>query len=221
MRNPKTRIPELKSCWVKLTTETRLHQCPIPIVAITGGIASGKSTLVKFFRDQGVPCLSADELVKKIYRTPELLNFLKNKIPSVLTHENNIDFGELRKIFFSEKSLQKELESLIYQRLPSYFVKENQNYKNFSWIVYEVPLLFEKQLEKLVDVVIVSWISPEEQLKRLLKRDPQMNTETAHQILANQLPPDIKKKKADLIFVNQDGREDEKKQLLLQELVGP
>ena len=201
-------VAPLAERWVRLTKETRLHQAPYPIVGLTGGIASGKSSVAQLFKERGVPVLSADELVKDIYRWPLTKITVAALAPQALK-DGEVDFPTLRQLVFSDEKLKQEIEAFIYARLPQAFRDRAAQFENIPWLVYEVPLLFERHLEKLVDVSLVVWCSRGTQLKRLKARDPLTTDEVAEAILNAQLALDEKRRGADLVIDNDGGPRNE------------
>ncbi len=194
-------MKRLKAQWVKLTAAERLYQRPYPIVAVTGGIASGKSTLIDFLRKQEVPVISADQLIKDIYGWPATHQWLSQLRPAVIK-EGAIDFTLLRSLVFADSTLKSEIENYLYARLPQAFAQAEKRYPLIPWLVYEIPLLFERGMEELFDVKVVCWVRQDIQKERLLKRDTTTTVETAQAILKAQLPLDEKRQKADLVFDN-------------------
>jgi dephospho-CoA kinase len=194
-------MSELQAKWIKLKPGARLYSCDFPIVALTGGIASGKSTVAKFLKEQGVAVISADELIKDIYRWPLTKIWLTALAPDVLEN-GEVLFAKLREKVFQDAALKVEVENFLYARLPQAFQDRLKSLGNVSWLVYEIPLLFERQMQDLFDVVVVSWVPVEIQKQRLLSRDPLTTASTADAILGAQLSLDEKKKKADLVFDN-------------------
>ena len=71
------KMKKLKSSIKLLNPNDRLYQLPIPVIGLTGGIASGKSSVASLLQQKGFSLLSADNLVKKIYQRPESLEFVK------------------------------------------------------------------------------------------------------------------------------------------------
>jgi dephospho-CoA kinase len=191
----------LSARWIRRTPENRFQQRHYPVIALTGGIASGKSTVAQFLREQNVPVVSADELVKDIYRWPETLNWLAAVRGDVII-EGKIDFVKLRQAVFSDASLKTQIEDFIYARLPQAFSATEKKIPRIQWLVYEIPLLYERGMENLFDAVVVSWVRKDVQRSRLLSRDHTTTPETADAILANQLPLDEKRMKADIVFDN-------------------
>ena len=191
---------KLKDNYKRLNSQSRLHGLSIPVIGLTGGIATGKSTVAKFLRRKGLPILDADELVKNIYAKDETKNFIKQKF-SMAIQQDSIHFPTLREIFFNDGKAKEEIESFIYQRLPQAFLEVLVKLGNPDFIIYDVPLLFEKKLNSLVDLSVVVYAPRNIQRTRLMKRDG-ISEEMAKKILNHQEDIEDKKLKADFIIDN-------------------
>lgn len=196
-------MKKLKDEFVKLTKDDRLYNVDHPVIGLTGGIATGKSTVSRFFAKEGIPVISADALVKTIYEKSDTIEFVKNNWPTSIVN-NNIDFSVLRKIAFSEDTNREKIEQFIYARMPAAFKEHYCMFQNPVLMVYDVPLLFEKNLAPLVDISICVYAPREIQIKRLTERDS-IDQELAEQILANQIDIEDKKEAADFIIDNSRG----------------
>jgi dephospho-CoA kinase len=192
---------QLKQNYIRLSMQERIYQLSIPIVGLTGGIATGKTSAANFFRQQELPVISADKLIKTIYAWPETLEFLKREVPSVL-EGYKILFPKLRELFFRESFLRQKLEGFLYTRLPSAFHHELQQYAQPQVVIYDVPLLFEKKLNAGHDQVICVYCNRKEQIERMNNRDGTTG-ELAQQILSCQWDIDKKREASDWIINNQ------------------
>ncbi len=171
-----------------LNPESRLYSCPYPIVGITGGIATGKSTFSSFLKDDGFTVFDADQMVKQIYSYQESLDFIKEKSPSSLK-ENSIDFKDLRLKFFSSKELKITIEKYIYQKLEELFIKkykEINSLKNQT-LFYDAALIFENALHKKIDETILIYSDIAVQMERVMKRDA-VDAASAKSIISAQMP---------------------------------
>jgi len=191
---------KLKEKYIKLNSQNRLHGLNIPVIGLTGGIATGKSTVAKFLKNMGLPILDADELVKQIYSQDETKDFIKQNYPKSL-RQGNIHFPTLREIFFNDPKAKEEIERFIYQRLPQAFLDALTHLGNPDFIIYDVPLLFEKKLTSLVDLIVVVYAPRNIQCARLMKRDGVLD-DMAKNILNHQQDIEDKKSKADFIIDN-------------------
>lgn len=191
---------KLKSNLVKLTAEKRLYQIPVPIIGLTGGIGTGKSTVASLLKKHGLPIIDADQNVKTVYQKPETLVFIKKHFPSAIV-DNQIDFKKLREIVFVNQESKQTVEDYIYMHLPSTFKEAYARFNNPPFIIYDVPLLFEKKLNPLVDVSVCVYAPRETQIQRLMARD-HSTRELAEKILANQLDIEVKKELSDFTIEN-------------------
>ena len=190
----------LKPEFIKLNTEQRLYQMDRPIIAITGGIATGKSTFSELLSQkihQSVIC--ADRLVKKIYGTSEAKKFLMDEFPTVIK-SGEINFKQLRENVFKDQSAKSKVETFIYSKLQKAFLDQANSIKS-EFIIYDVPLLFEKKLETQVDLSILVYCPRQTQIERVIKRDG-ISRDLAEKILNEQMPIEEKVKKADIVIKN-------------------
>ena len=190
----------LNNSWITKNIDSRLYQLPAPIIGLTGGIATGKSTVSKLFKDLNFAMIDADQLVKKIYQKVEVLNFVQNNFPSCI-NDDQINFKELRKVAFSNSKNIGKIEKVIYQYLPNEFKQAFLELGSPNLVIYDVPLLFEKNLNLLVDISLCVYAPREIQLKRLMDRDKITET-LGLEILNHQMDIELKKEKADLIIDN-------------------
>ena len=193
-------MKNLRSNWVKKNTLTRLYEIQVPILGLTGGIATGKSTVANLFKDAGVPVIDADKLVKNVYAKKASVEFIQVNFPEAVTN-GEIQFKKLREIAFSKPENQQLLENYIYAHLPEAFKNAFMEFKNPSFIVYDVPLLFEKGLDSKVDTTICTYSPRKTQIERLMKRD-QISMDLAEKILSRQIDIEEKKNKSDLVIEN-------------------
>lgn len=191
---------KLKSKFITKTPADRLYQLPIPVIALTGGIATGKSSVSRLLLEAGHPLLDADKLVKIVYQKEKTLEYLKAHHPEVLIG-NDVQFRLLRELFFKDKIIKSNIENLIYSQLPQVFHEELHKLSNPAFVIYDIPLLFERSLQSKFDLSILVYTTPEIQIERLMSRDNHTEIE-ARNIIAHQISIEEKKKKADLIISN-------------------
>jgi dephospho-CoA kinase len=194
-------MKKLKDEFKKLDPSLRLYGFQKPIIGLTGGIATGKSTVTRLLKERGLEVIDADQLVKSVYASDEAKDFIRSQFPEAWKDE--IDFKILREIVFGAPGPKKIVEEFIYARLHDAFKKAAADIKDQDFYLYDVPLLFERGLDKKVDLKIVVYAPRDIQLKRLVKRD-KSPIEVAESILDHQLDIEEKKKKADFV-INNDG----------------
>lgn len=198
---------KLKKEFITLKKDKRLYQMPCPVVGLTGGIATGKSTVSKFLRDKGFPIIDADALVKEVYKTQESLEHLQNYYPRVVEEDGTINFKLLREYFFQDIQIQNDIESLIYRQLPEAFLKAFKDLGSPKVVIYDVPLLFEKNLDSFIDHKAVVYCPRAKQVERLMARDG-IEKDLACKILAKQIDIEEKAKLADTVIDNSGQPED-------------
>ena len=152
-------------------------------IAITGGIATGKTTVLEQFKLCGFETHNSDLMVKDIYNNDtNILLKIKKILPQVIINKK-INIKELSKIAFNNKKILIKLESLIHPKLASKRKKilrsGSINYK--KTIVFEIPLLYEKSLSNEFDLIIATRCCKQLQKKRALKRTD-MNEKKYHSI---------------------------------------
>lgn len=175
---------------------------PVPIVGLTGGVASGKSSVSALLKAAGLKIIDADALVKSIYQKEATINEVSKLVPNAVSNQI-IDFKVLRESFFSNQELQAQIEKLIYSQMPQAFklAYENDVKGKQDFIIYDVPLLFEKDLAARVDVKVCVWCEPQMQIARLLKRD-HITEDLAQKMLARQWDINLKRDQSDIVIDN-------------------
>ena len=159
----------------------------------------GKTTVSNMFRDLGVPVWCADNAVKKLYqKSGAATKIISKEYPDVVT-ENGVDKNKLRNLIHIDNCILKNIEAIVHpllQNSKSTFLKTN---KRHPLVIYDIPLLFEKKLEKDFDAVLVVTASPITQRNRVLGRK-NITDKDFQLIKRNQLGEEEKTKKADFVI---------------------
>lgn len=190
----------LKARYNILRPVERLFELEKPIISITGGIATGKSTVTKMLEKKGLKVIDADAMVKYIYSQDDAKSFISKNFPSAWK-EDGIDFRALRELFFQDEKIKNSVESFIYPRLPKAFLKEAAMIKDQDFFLYDVPLLYEKNLQSKMDLSVVVYAPADIQLARLMNRDSH-EEELGRRIMSHQIDIEEKKDKADFVINN-------------------
>ncbi len=193
-------MSKLSPKFIKLSKDNRLYGLDIPIIGLTGGISTGKSTVGKILSGKGLSVLNADVLVKDIYRLPETKEFIASRYSDCIV-KGEIDFALLRTRFFRDSSTKTVIESFIYKGLPGAFQNAYAKLGKIDLLIYDAPLLFEKRMEKQVDVSVVVYTSPKIQRQRLMARDGHMEN-MAQSIMDQQIPIEQKRGRGDFMIDN-------------------
>jgi dephospho-CoA kinase len=168
-------------------------------IGITGSIATGKSTVLKAFKDLGVPVFSADEAVAELY-AGDAVAPVEAAFPGV-TRDGVIDKAALAQRLATDPAGFKRLEAIVHPMVRArikQFMDDAEQHGS-ALAVVEVPLLFESGYDYGFDAVGVTWVDPAVQRERALAR-PAMSGEKLDTMLARQLPQDDKKAKATYLF---------------------
>ena len=178
------------------------------LIGLSGGIASGKSTVEKMFSALGANIVDADQLYHRLIKpegqTPSPLTQRISAIfPSVLKADGALDRKGLGDIVFQDKNARQQLESLTHPEVARAFSEhvEASRKAGSNHCIYSVPLLFEKGLEESFHATIVVWLPEEIQRERLRTRDGLTSEEIEHRLKA-QMPLAEKKEKASWVVDN-------------------
>ncbi|KNA23403.1 hypothetical protein SOVF_025140 [Spinacia oleracea] len=181
------------------------------IVGLTGGIASGKSTVSKLFKAQGIPIVDADIVARDALKkgTGGWKKVVDAFGDGILQPDGEVDRPNLGRIVFSNPDKRQLLNRLLAPYISSGIFQEILKLwlKGHKVIVLDVPLLFEAKMDKWTNPVIVVWVDRETQLNRLVSRD-RITEEEANNKIDAQMPLDSKKDKADIVIDNTGSLDD-------------
>ena len=177
-------------------------------VALTGGIATGKSWVRRRFAHHGVPTIDADTLAHAVIATgtPGAARIVQRFGPEVRSPDGGIDRRTLGRIVFADPAARRDLEDIVH---PAVYEAINAWYTALPpsrFAVADIPLLYETGRETDFAVVVVAACEPEEQLRRVVERDG-LTPEAARQRIAAQLPLAEKVRRADHV-IRTDGSHD-------------
>lgn len=141
-------------------------------VGLTGGIASGKSTVAKFFAALGVPIIDTDQVAREVVEPgqPPLERLVERFGSSILTPDGHLDRPRLREIVFSDPKARTDLEALTHPAIGT-AVEAWSAAAGGPYQILIIPLLVEKNLASQVDRVLVVDCDEELQIRRLQARD--------------------------------------------------
>jgi dephospho-CoA kinase len=189
------------------------------IFALTGSIGMGKSTAAAMLRRMGVPVYCADEVVHDVLSPGGAAVQAVGKLyPKALAKnskgKNYINRKILGAAAFHNTRLMNALEKILHPlttKARKAFLKQARKKKEKA-VVLDIPLLFEKKLEKEADVVLVVSAPASVQKRRVLTR-PGMTEKKFRAILSRQMPDKEKRKRADIVIPTGRGREVTKRSL--------
>ncbi len=169
------------------------------LVAITGSIGCGKTTLAKIAKDLGYAVFDVDAWVRRIYHKKDFLVQL-NKLFNGCVKDGVADKKYLRQIVFNDKKNLTALENLIYPTLNKMIRQEIRKKAFKDEICFlDIALLFEKNWDKYCDFIILADVDYEIQKQRVMKRD-NISEEGFEKINCQQMSNTEKKNLSDIVI---------------------
>ncbi|MDT9587499.1 MAG: dephospho-CoA kinase [Candidatus Arsenophonus melophagi] len=157
------------------------------IIALTGGIGSGKSTISNKFAALGVPIIDADVIARQIVMpNTDAFKMIKNHFcPTVFNSNGSLNRSQLRKKIFSDPIEKNWLNGLLHPLIHQE-TQRQLTLANSPYVIWVIPLLIENNLEYLANRVLIVDITMEEQIARIMRRDG-ISQQEAKNILSNQV----------------------------------
>ena len=172
-------------------------------IGLTGGIASGKTTVANLFSDLGIEIIDADEIAHSITskQGSAYNKIVKHFGEDVLGNDKELDRKKLRTMIFNNSELKRDLEQIIHPEVYA-IINQKINASQEPYQIIVIPLLIETGYQNFVDRVLVVDCSVETQLARLINRDNE-TMKNARKIIANQIERNQRLKFADDIIENE------------------
>ncbi len=174
------------------------------LVGLTGGIATGKSTVARMFRRCGAVVIDADELAREVVQTgkPAWRAIVKAFGRTVLKPDGTLNRHALGRIAFGNRTNLRRLERIIHPRVAqeqARLTRQAAQRDSEAVVIYDVPLLFEAGIDKRVDKIIVVTADRKTQIARLKKRNRLTRAEAVRRI-RSQMPLTKKVRMADYVL---------------------
>jgi dephospho-CoA kinase len=186
-------------------------------IGLTGGIASGKSSVARMLLAMDIPVIDADVEARKAVEKGEkaYLQIIEAFGSEILTTTGDIDRGKLGSIIFHNEDKRLQLNAIVHPAVRERMNNEKVRYltQGSKVVVLDIPLLFESKLTHMVEKIILVYVELEVQLKRLMARN-QLTESEAMARIQSQLPLIEKVKLADAIIDNNGIIDDSKGQLI-------
>ena len=180
------------------------------IIGLTGGIATGKSTVAEMLVKRGALLVDADQIAREVVAPGsevlvEISTYFKEHYQLDVVQENGaLDRKTLGELVFSNPHAKEALNSMIHPPIRKQIIERIQTLERENpqkLIIADIPLLFESKYDYMFDEVMLVYVSRQTQLQRLMNRDG-ITLEQAEQRIAAQLPIDEKRKLASVIIDN-------------------
>lgn len=171
------------------------------IVGLTGGIGSGKTTILESFKSFGVPVYIADDEAKSLMNRSKLIRKELIYLFGELAYKD----GELNRSFlaskiFSDKTLLSKMNAIVHPKVASHF-KQWLNKQNAAYVIKEAAIIFENNLENQYAYIITVVADEDLRIERVMKRD-NASKEKVKSIIKNQWSDADKIEKSDFVIVN-------------------
>lgn len=173
------------------------------VLAITGGIGSGKSTVLEWFHQQNIPTLNADQISKELVKInqPGWLQIREKFGDDVLLENGELDRNKMRQMIFNDPKQKQLLENILHPLIRQETEKRLQQLVNEgqSLTVVEIPLLAETGIPDYIDLVMVTDCDHATQLKRTQERS-HLSIEEIEKIIQQQASREERQALADYII---------------------
>tara|TARA_Y100000748_G_C15268078_1_gene399525 strand:+ start:53 stop:655 length:603 start_codon:yes stop_codon:yes gene_type:complete len=172
-------------------------------IGLTGGIASGKTTVSDFFKKLGIQVIDADVISHEVTKpNGSAFKEIMSSFGSNILNENGlIDRKKMRAIIFNDQNKKEELEEIIHPKVREEMLKLISQ-SNDHYLIISVPLLVETGMDQMLDRTLVVDCSEETQIDRLMHRD-KITFQEAQSILINQANRSARLKVADDLILNE------------------
>ena len=186
------------------------------ILGITGGIASGKSTVVNVFKEKGFPIVDGDIVARQIVEPgkPALAAIKAAFGLEVILPTGELNRKKLGEIVFQDSDKRQQLDRILNPYLRQQIKAEMAFWKNKSpLVIADIPLMYEGHYDHYMDEVAVVYVDFLQQKKRLMARD-NIDEKTAEAKINSQMPLAKKRALADTVFDNNGSKEETVQQVL-------
>ncbi len=185
-------------------------------IGLTGGIASGKSTVSQMFKEAGIVVVDADVIARKVVEPGEEAyeQIVQSFGKDILLPDEKIDRQKLGSVVFFNEEKRLLLNSIVHPAVRKQMLKEKEEHLNNGeeTVILDIPLLFESKLTELVDRTLLVYVDYETQLARLMNRNNLSKGESEARI-QSQMPLKDKIQLADAVIDNNGTIEATKDQL--------
>jgi dephospho-CoA kinase len=174
------------------------------VVGLTGGVATGKSTVATMFKQCGAVVIDADQLARQVVEPgkPAWREIVRTFGKAILNPDRTIDRHALGAIVFHHPAKRRALERIVHPRVAreqARLTKQAARQNPHAVVIYDVPLLFEAGIDKRVDATIVVTADRETQIARLKTRNHLARAEALRRI-RSQMPLAEKIQRADHVL---------------------
>lgn len=141
-------------------------------IGLTGGVASGKTTVASLFAARGAVVLDTDQIAREVVEPgkPALAALAKALGGDILDRDGKLDRGALRQRLFADGAMRRRVEAILHPEILAELERQSHAVPG-PYQVFVIPLLVESHLERVVDRILVVDCPEEDQVRRLMARD--------------------------------------------------
>ncbi|MCD6376465.1 MAG: dephospho-CoA kinase [Caldisericaceae bacterium] len=193
----------------------REYKFPL-VVAITGGIGSGQSTVANFFRKWGAWVINADQKAKEvIQRDRSVKNALRQTFgKDIFDRRGKLITSRLAKLAFKDELNTQKLNQIVHPRMVAYLLEELEQARfshKYPVVAVDAALIYEISIEQMFDAIIVVYTPLDKRFKRVKQRDGMTHAEFLARV-DKQIPLEEKRQWADFVIDNSGSLEELEKQ---------
>ena len=192
------------------------HKAGMHLIGLTGGIGSGKSTVAGMLAARGASVVDADLLAREVVEpgTPALAEIAAEFGPAVLLPDGRLDRAALGAVVFADAARRERLNAITHPRVGELTQTRVAQAlaSGAPLVVVDIPLLFEGSRQAMFEGVLLVWVPPDLQLRRLVERDG-MSADDARARIDAQMPIDDKRALATWVIDNSGTVQDTQRQV--------
>ncbi|KNC86804.1 dephospho-CoA kinase [Sphaeroforma arctica JP610] len=176
------------------------------IIGLTGGIASGKSTVSQQLTQLNIPVIDADKIAREVVEPgqPALQKIKETFGEEFFLEDGTLDRPKLGQRVFGDEAARKQLNKITHPAIQNLMIKRMMGYffTGYRMVVLDVPLLFESRvLLKICSNTVCVYCNADQELERLMRRD-KLGREDAEKRIGSQMPLEDKARESDYIIDN-------------------
>lgn len=187
------------------------------VLGLTGGIASGKSTVSNIFKERKIPIIDADLGARKVVEpgNPAYRKIREAFGDAVFFSDGKLDRKTLGKLIFHDEKKRDLLNQCVDEEIRNWILNERNQLieQGHKLIVLDIPLLFEAKYEKEVDEIMVVFVDPNTQIERLMKRN-NLTKKEAQERISSQMSLEKKMEQADVTIDNTKSIQETREQIV-------
>lgn len=185
------------------------------IVGLTGNFGMGKSTAARMFKELGAYTIDLDEIVRKLFFEPDVVNEIKKVFGDDIAEGDSINKLLLTETVFNYPHLRIALEDILHPRvfrIVEQIIAELKKVSRSNIVVIEAPVIFERGYQNKFDIIVTVHTTNETAIKRL--KDKGISEDVARSRLRSQFPAEMKVAKSDYSIDNNGTIEEMKEQVV-------